>query len=220
MGALNVLIRFFKRLKNHIHFAVVLIVLLLLTVWLVFAFIIDPEYQASSQLLIAETETVIKNPTLENERLDLQSIEAYAFFIESPEILAQVRADMKLGLSISDLQKKIVIDYSNDSPVLTVTAFSDSSQQSVQIANTLSSIFQNEVKKSLETADISIISQAAGSEKASTDSGTLILSILAAAVFGFIFNILTAYISKSVKAAAETRKDVRKKENQLQTVFK
>lgn len=220
MGTLPALIHFGKRMDNHIRFAVVLILLFLLAVWFVSAFVINPEYQASSQLLIAETGTSIQDSPSENKRLNPNFIEAYAVFVESPEILEKVRAEMNLELSAADLQKQIVVNYSADFPILTITAFSKSSQQSVRIANTVSFIFQNEVKKSLETADIKIISQAAGAEKASADTQTLILGILAAAVFGFIFNRLTAYIKNSVKAAAQIKKDVSKKENQLQTVFK
>ena len=180
----------------------------------------DTKYQASSQLLIGEKEAALQDVTWQSNRLDPQAIEAFAAFAKSPELLEQVRADLKIEISLPEFQKQIVVNHANDSPVLTITAFSDSGQQSVKIANSLSSIFQNNVNKTLDTADIRIISQAEDARKENEAIRNLILGMTAATIIGFIFKMLTAYISKSAKVSAESRKDARKKENQLQTVFK
>ena len=212
--------QYIQKLKNHIHFFSLFVAFSLLTGWVSVAFIIEPKYQASSQLLIEEQGAAVQDATLLSDRLDPQAIEAFAAFIKSSEIMGQVREELNIGMPISDLQKQIVVNHSDDSPVLTIIVYSDSGQQSIKIANSLSSIFQNNVSKTLDTADVRIISQAKVASKANTATRYLILGMIAATIVAFIFKVFSVYISKSAKAAAETRNDARKKENQLQTVFK
>jgi hypothetical protein len=72
----------------------------------------------------------------------------------------------------------------------------------------------------LDTAAIRIILQAVEARKANIVTENWVLGLVAATILGFIFKLLAGYISISAKAWAEIRKDARKKENQLQTVFK
>lgn len=209
-----------EKLKNHTRIRSIFVALFLLAVWLLLSFIMDSKYQASSQLLIEEKGRALQEVASYSNRLDPQAIEAFAAFVKSPEVLEELRADLKLEISLSDLQKQITVNHSSDSPVLTITAFSDSGQQSVEIANSLSSIFQDNVSKNLDTAAIRIILQAVEARKANIVTENWVLGLVAATILGFIFKLLAGYISTSAKASAEIRKDARKKENQLQTVFK
>lgn len=209
-----------EKLKNHTRIRSIFVALFLLAVWLLLSFIMDSKYQASSQLLIEEKGRALQEVASYSNRLDPQAIEAFAAFVKSPEVLEELRADLKLEISLSDLQKQITVNHSSDSPVLTITAFSDSGQQSVEIANSLSSIFQDNVSKNLDTAAIRIILQAVEARKANIVTENWVLGLVAATILGFIFKLLAGYISISAKAWAEIRKDARKKENQLQTVFK
>lgn len=214
------MIHFIEKLKNHTQILSVFVALFLLAVWLFPSFIMDPKYQASSQLLIEEKGRALQEVASHSNRLDPQAIEAFAAFVKSPKVLEELRADLKFEISLSDLQKQITVNHSSDSPVLTITAFSDSGQQSVEIANSLSSIFQHNVSKNLDTASIRIILQAVEARKANIATENWVLGLVAATILGFIFKLLAGYISTSAKASAEIRKDARKKENQLQTVFK
>lgn len=212
--------QFVQKLKNHSRFLFIFVVFFLLLVCLAVAFLVEPKYQASSQILIEETGATVQGSAWQSDWLDPQAVEAFAAFIESPEIMEQVRQELKIGISVSDLQKQIVVNHSDDSPVLTITVFSDSGQQSVKIANSLSSIFRNNVNRILDTTAVRIISQAEDVQKANGAIRNLVLGMIAATVVGFIFKMVSVYIRKSAKVTAETRKDARKKENQLQTVFK
>ncbi|MBT2570469.1 capsule biosynthesis protein CapA [Planococcus sp. ISL-110] len=211
-----------KSLKNQIQLAVAFTLLLMFAVWVVFVFILDPDYQASSQLLIEESASAIPHLAVESNRIDAQTIEAYASFVTSAKILEQVKKDLNLKISTSDLLKQIHVDYTNNSPVLTVIVSSDDSQQSALIANTMAFVFQNEVRDSLKADYVSVISQAsAENKKESVSQEGLMLGLAIAAAAGLILSLLMIFTAEAAKTAANgTNRDIRKKENQMQTVFK
>lgn len=208
--------------KNHIRFSVVLTLLSMLAAGSVFVFILDPEYEASSQLLIAESAPAIPHQAVESNQIDFQVVEAYAAFMESPEVLQQVRKELKLGNSIADLREQIQVSYTSNSPLLTVTVSSDNSNQALKTTNALAFIFKNEVESSLKEDNVNIISQASLKEgNGDPSQKNLMLALIVAAVSGFFLSILIATSLTAAKNAANaTNRDIRKKENQLQTVFK
>ncbi|EIM07197.1 lipopolysaccharide biosynthesis protein [Planococcus antarcticus DSM 14505] len=209
-------------LKNHVRIAFAFTLLLMLGVWVVFAFILKPQYQASSQMLIEESASATPHLAVESSRIDSQIIEAYASFAISPEILLKVKKELGLESSVADLQKQINVTHTDNSPVLTITVSSDDSYVSAKIANTIGFIFQNEVKASLKADHVNIISQALSEDKEVILSQQgLTLGLAIAAACGFIFSILITFSTVAVKAAVDsTNRVIRKKENQLQTVFK
>ncbi|TWT07235.1 capsule biosynthesis protein CapA [Planococcus sp. CPCC 101016] len=205
-------------LKKRISYTVGLILFLMLAVWFVFVFIVSPKYQASSQLLIEETAQRSPHLTAEGNRIDSQTVAAYAAFIKSPEVLEQVRQNLGLQISISDLRKQMTVSSTNNSPVLTVIVSSDTSQQAVEIADETAFVFQNEVRNSLKADRVSIISPAALEDPVKKD---LFFGLMMAAISGFILSIFTAIVINAAKTAANAKnREIRKKENQLQTVFK
>lgn len=215
-------IQLFKNLKDQIQLAVALTLLLMFVGWGIFVFILNPDYQASSQLLIEESAPAIPQLPVESNKIDAQTIEAYASFVTSPKILEQVKKELDLKISTTHLLKQIHVDFTQDSPVLTVTVSSDDSRQSALIANTTAFIFQNEVRSSLKADHVSVISQASPDNKeGSVSQQGLMLGLAIAAVSVFILILLFVFSTAVAKKVVHTpSRNIRKKENQMQTVFK
>lgn len=208
--------------KKQVYFSLGFTFFLMLAALLIFVFIIDSKYQASSQLLVEESQSVSSNQLEENKRIDSRMIEAYAAFIESPEVLDQVSKELEFKKTIAALREQILISYASNSPVLTVTVSSDSSQESARIANTLAAVFQTKVSNSLQTNQVTIISQAFP-ESGSKELGQkeLIVKLAIAGAFGFIISIFLIARTNSIKITTNAKnRNIRKKNRQLQTVFK
>lgn len=212
----------FKKNKIYYLYTASLALLLTFSIWGAFALMIGPEYRASSQLLIEESAPVDLPHPAENVSVDTQVIEAYASFATSPEILERVKGKLNLNHSITEIQQKIDVDYTSNSPVLTVTAVSENKQQAALIANSLSSVFQSEVRTLLQGDHVTIISQASS---VNIDAGPsqkwLLLTLPIAAVMGLSLSILTTFLVRAIKDVINSAdRDTRNKENQMQTVFK
>ncbi|WP_223634130.1 YveK family protein [Planococcus sp. 4-30] len=218
----QVILSLLMNLKKQIRFTIGLTLLLMLAVWAVFVFIIEPEHQVSSQLLIQESVPAIPHLAAEKNQVDFQTLEAYAAFVESPEVLERVRGNLGLKMSISQLRERVEVSFSGHSPVLTILVSSGSTQQAIEIADALAFTFQNAVKNSLKADNVTIISLASSQDGSINPSGNDLLSALViAAVCGLVFSIFSAFGIAALKTAANAKKrKIRKKENQLQTVFK
>ena len=222
MNNKKVILPLLMNLKNQIRFTIGLILLLTLTVWAIFVFIVESEHQVSSQLLIQETAPVIPHLAVENNQVDAQTLEAYAAFIKSTQVLELVKENLGLKMSISQLRERVDVSYSGHSPVLTLIVSSSSTQQAIEIADTLAFIFQNAVKNSLKADNVSIISLASSQDGSVDPSGnSLMFALMIAAVCGFVLSVFSAFVVNALKTASNAKqRNIRKKKNQLQTVFK
>lgn len=222
MNNKKVILPLLMNLKNQIRFTIGLILLLMLTVWATFVFIVEPEHQVSSQLLIQESVPVMPHLAVENNQMDAQTLEAYAAFIKSTEVLELVKENLGLKMSISQLRERVDISYSDHSPVLAILVSSDSTQQAIEIADTLAFTFQNAVKSSLKADNVTIIAPASSQDGSVDPSGnTLMFALMIAAVCGFVLSVFSAFVVNALKTASNAKqRNIRKKKNQLQTVFK
>ena len=222
MNNKKVILPLLMNLKNQIRFTIGLILLLMLTVWATFVFIVEPEHQVSSQLLIQESVPVMPHLAVENNQMDAQTLEAYAAFIKSTEVLELVKENLGLKMSISQLRERVDISYSDHSPVLAILVSSDSTQQAIEIADALAFTFQNAVKSSLKADNVTIIAPASSQDGSVDPSGnTLMFALMIAAVCGFVLSVFSAFVVNALKTASNAKqRNIRKKENQLQTVFK
>lgn len=222
MNNKKVILPLLMNLKNQIRFTIGLILLLTLTVWAIFVFIVEPEHQVSSQLLIQESVPVMPHLAVENNQMDAQTLEAYAAFIKSTEVLELVKENLGLKMSISQLRERVDISYSDHSPVLAILVSSGSTQQAIEIADTLAFTFQNAVKSSLKADNVTIIAPASSQDGSVDPSGnTLMFALMIAAVCGFVLSVFSAFVVNALKTASNAKqRNIRKKENQLQTVFK
>lgn len=222
MNNKKVILPLLMNLKNQIRFTIGLILLLMLTVWATFVFIVEPEHQVSSQLLIQESVPVMPHLAVENNQMDAQTLEAYAAFIKSTEVLELVKENLGLKMSISQLRERVDISYSDHSPVLAILVSSGSTQQAIEIADTLAFTFQNAVKKLIKSRQChnycagiftgwKCRSEWEYPNVRANDSGGLWLC----------FKCFFSIVVNALKTASNAKqRNIRKKENQLQTVFK
>src|SRR5690606_39121227 len=112
---------------------------------------------------------------VENNQMDAQTLEAYAAFIKSTEVLELVKENLGLKMSISQLRERVDISYSGHSPVLAILVSSDSTQQAIEIADTLAFTFQNAVKSSLKADNVTIIAPASSQDGSVDPSGNTLM---------------------------------------------
>ncbi|ANU22643.1 YveK family protein [Planococcus donghaensis] len=220
MSDLKVMKQLLAGYKKRISFVISLTFCLMLTTLFIFVFFVKPEYQSTSQLLIGDVSTT-SQLEIENQQVDFRVTEAYATFLKSPEVLEKVREKLNLSTSIADLRKQVHVSYTNNSPVLTVTTFSQNKHESSNIANTLATVFEQEVKTSLQVANVNVISLAsAEGESREPSQSAIILYTLIGTLIGFIFSILLMLGISVVKNVTSRDREIEEREQQLQTVFK
>lgn len=188
-------------------------------VWLVSVFIYEPEYTATSQVFVEPS----TSDTLHGEALalaDYQTLEAYQVLAKSPAVLSQVLENTSTSYSMAELHDRIAINRPDNSRILNVVVTAENKNDAAAIANALAYSLQEEVKILLKVDNVSVILKAGISNGALEENSSLSVQLSLAAVAGMLAGVLLSVALELVGFARKHAHFGRKKNSQLQTVFK
>lgn len=211
----------FKNLRKHLRLILMVTFLSVATVWVLLSFFLTQPHQSTSQILVKEitaSNSAMETTTL---RSDPQVAEAYGIIIKSPEILGKVVTELGLQVSINELHKNITISHSANSQVLNIIATHRNSKEAAAIANTVATVFQQEIPAIMGVDNIEIISTATEEKASSAVEGDLLVDLGVAGAFGLVVGVLIAFILDLLNVLAKPgNRRTREKNTELQTVFK
>ncbi|SDW42712.1 Capsular polysaccharide biosynthesis protein [Marinococcus luteus] len=173
-------------------------------------FILTPQYEASSQILVNQSQT-------ENEELsatDLQSsrelINTYNVIMVSPAILNSVMEETNYQGTVSDLRSQINVSAEEESQVVTVTVEDEDPQKAVSVVNTLSQIFEQEISNIMDVDNVSILSEAQIEDSENPVFPQPTLNLVIALVIGFIVGIGIAFLLEFLDKTIKNEEDIEK----------
>lgn len=123
-------------------------------------FFLTPVYESSTQLLINRKNTNPQTGISINVQENLELINTYRLIIKSPAILNLVKADMDLDRSINELSNQISVSSEQNSQIVAITVQDPELKKAVEIANTIASQFENEIKVIMNIDNVTILSKA------------------------------------------------------------
>ncbi|EOL42983.1 YveK family protein [Enterococcus phoeniculicola] len=155
---------------------------------------ITQNYFAINQLLVTPKE---------NEQFDLKYINTYKELLSGDVILTKVVRELKakdIYLSVSEIQKLVAINLSNDSQLISVQVISGDKAESIDIANTIGRVAEKEIPKMLDSNSIMLINQTNQAAKINKISNTqfLIFSLTISVVIITLCLIYKSLFSKRV----------------------
>lgn len=188
-------------------------------VWLVSVFIYEPEFTATSQVFIEPptTETGWEDPVLAS---DYQTLEAYQVLAKSPAVLSRVLERLDVSYSISELHNRIAIERPENSQVLNIVVTASDKNEAAGIANAIAFNLQEEVKNLLKVDNVSVILKAGTSFSSLEENNRLGILLPLAAVAGLVAGIVLSLVFELVAVIGRFAQHGKKKNTQLQTVFK
>lgn len=150
-------------------------------------FWLTPIYEASVQLLINQKYSEQQSQGSINVQENLDLINTYRVIIKSPIILDQVKSELNLNQSIKELSEQIVISNEQNSQVVTVSVQDPDLSSAVEIANSIATIFTNEIQIIMNIDNVTILSMA--NEEVSNEpvKPRLILNM----IITFVLSLLT-----------------------------
>lgn len=169
-----------------------------------------PSYQASTQILInrtnAEEEEVYNNEIQTN----LELISTYNVIIRSKPILQKVKDELNLPESTSQLEGKISAASEKGSQVVEITATDDNQQNATDIANTVASIFQEDIQDIMKVDNVNILSEA----EDATPVGSNTRMIVALAFFvGLMASLALAFVLEYLENTFKSEEEIEEKLN-------
>ncbi|MCK2016891.1 YveK family protein [Peribacillus frigoritolerans] len=192
----------FKTLKKRWKLIMLLTLIAALISGSISYFLLTPVYQSSTQILVNQKQSENQLDSTQI-RSNIDMINTYSVIIKSPAILEKVIDELELDQSADQLSQKITINSQENSQVFSLTVQDNNPAKAVEIANTVSSIFQKEIKDIMKVDNVSILAKAEIKENPSPVKPNPIFNIAIAVLAGLMAGIglafLLEYLDNTIK---------------------
>ncbi|MFP3510701.1 Wzz/FepE/Etk N-terminal domain-containing protein [Peribacillus sp. SIMBA_075] len=199
----------FKTLKKRWKLIMLLTLIAALISGSISYFLLTPVYQSSTQILVNQKQSENQLDSTQI-RSNIDMINTYSVIIKSPAILEKVIEKLELDQSVDQLSEKITINSQENSQVFSLTVQDTNPAKAVEIANTVSSIFQKEIKDIMKVDNVSILAKAEIKDNPAPVKPNPLLNIVIAVVVGLMAGVglafLLEYMDNTIKDEADIEK--------------
>lgn len=175
-------------------------------------FYLTPVYQASTQILVNQSNQNENGVNYSDVQQNLQLINTYNVIIKSPAILQLVIEELNLTYSVEKLSKKISVTNEQDSQVVNIIVQDEDISNAVAVANTTSIIFQKEIVNIMNIDNISILSKAIVQDNHIPIKPNPIINIAIAIAVSLMvgagLSFLMEYLDNTLKEAQDVEKEL------------
>lgn len=197
-----------KTLRKRMSLIAILTILAITISGVISYVLITPIYQASTQILINQEKvdaTAINPASIQS---DLQLINTYNEIIKSPVILDKVVENLDFTSNADELKSKITVNSAENSQVVNITVEDPSPQNAVKIANSVASVFQDEIKVLMKMDNVNILAVAQLPDNPSPVKPNPMLNMAVAAVIGLMLGVGIAFLLEYLDTTIKTEQDV------------
>ncbi|MEY8752391.1 YveK family protein [Alkalicoccobacillus gibsonii] len=199
----------FMTLRRRLKLLIILPIIAMIVAAAVSFFVLTPMYQNSTQLLVNQTNPNPESIYSQNEiRTNIEMIKTYNEIIKSPFILDKVIDEAGVDLTVGQLNNMITVSSANESQVMNITVEDDSAQEAATLANTIATVFQDEVPDLMSVDNVSILSPATFTVDQSPVSPNAMLNIAIAFVVGLMAAVGLAFLLEYLDTTIKTEKDI------------
>lgn len=192
------LIKIWKIIKNNINLIIILPIVGLIIGILWSLILVQPMFQASTQVLVNEKES---DSTMQAQQVqrNIQLVNTYAEIATSPRMLEEVSKELDNKYSAKELSSMISATSETESQILNVAVESANKNDSEKIANVFSKVFSDETPKIMNIDNVSILSKADGTAT-QTEPKMLVNALL-----GIVIGLMVVVIVIVLKEVFDTR---------------
>lgn len=168
-------------------------------------FIVTPQYNASTQLLVNEKNSEGSSIEATDITKNLQMISTYTELIKGPAILNGVQESLETDLTTEQLASKISITSPEGALVFLVTVTDSDPYKAAEIANAVAGTFQNEIGTIMNSVDNVAITYKAVPNVSPISPNiplNIIIGLLVGILIGVGISFVKEFMDKTIKDAA------------------
>ncbi|MGY3313436.1 capsular polysaccharide biosynthesis protein [Peribacillus simplex] len=197
----------FKTLKKRWKLIMLLTLISALISGTISYFLLTPVYQSSTQILVNQKQSENQLDSTQI-RSNIDMINTYSVIIKSPAILEKVIDELDLDQSVEQLSGKITINSQENSQVFSLTVQDSNPTKAVEIANTVSAIFQKEIKDIMNVDNVSILAKAEIKDNLAPVKPNPVLNIAIAVVVGLMAGVGLAFLLEYMDNTIKDEDDI------------
>lgn len=166
-------------------------------------FLLDNVYQASSTVIVSNQKTTVdaNQLTASDYNLNIQLVNSYRVICKTNRVLDQVIIELGLPMTTSQLSNKVSVTAAGDTEIIHIQVMDKDPVLAQSITNTMTRIFQSEVKDIMKMDNVQIIDEAPLPQIPAEPNRVrnVILGALIGLVMGIGLAFLLEYLDRSVK---------------------
>jgi len=166
-------------------------------------FLLDDVYQASSTVIVSNQKTTVdaNQLTASDYNLNIQLVNSYRVICKTNRVLDQVITELGLPMTTSQLSNKVSVTAAGDTEIIHIQVMDKDPVLAQSITNTMTRIFQSEVKDIMKMDNVQIIDEAPLPQIPAEPNRVrnVILGALIGLVMGIGLAFLLEYLDRSVK---------------------
>ena len=192
------LLKIWKIIKRNFKLLIILPIVGLIIGILCSLVLVQPMFQASTQVIVNEKESDSSMQAQEVQS-NIQLVNTYAEIATSPRMLEEVSKELNNAYSAKELAGMISATNETESQILNIAVESANKNDSEKIANVFSKVFSDETPKIMNIDNVSILSKAAGTATQTEPK------MLVNALIGLVVGLMIAAIVIILREIFDTR---------------
>ncbi|WOD63554.1 Wzz/FepE/Etk N-terminal domain-containing protein [Niallia taxi] len=200
----------FQTLKKRIALIISITLIAMIISGVVSYFVITPEYKSSTQILVNQAKDDQTVYNYNEVQTNIQLINTYSVILKSAAILNEVKTELALDSSVSELNEKISVESAQNSQIMTVSVTDPDPAVALDIANKTAEVFEKEIKKIMKVDNVSVLPLANDQENQSPISPNPPLNIAIAAIVGLMIGVGLAFLLEFLDSTVKTEQDIEK----------
>ena len=192
---------FFAILKKRLWLIVSITLVLAIGSGIYSVMFMKPMYESSVQIMVDNTERD-GNYDYNYVTANFQYINTYSDLIYAPVVIERVINNLNLNTDYDTLASRIDVTSNKESQIITIYVKDPNHVNAVQIANSLASVFKNEVNSTLNLDNVILLSEAldkANPEPINSSPVVIVaVAILAGIILGYSISFLLEFLNNTI----------------------
>lgn len=199
----------FKTVRKRLSLIALITVVAITLSGVVSFLFLTPVYNASTQILVNQTKEEANGQiNTQDIQANLQLINTYSGIIKSAAILSKVIEEIDLNTTPSALDSAVSVNTVQNSQILAISVQNPDPAKAAEIANTIATVFQEEIVTLMNVDNVNILAPAVMPEKPSPIKPNPKLNMAIAAVIGLMLGVGIAFLLEYLDTTMKTEQDI------------
>lgn len=203
------LLHYWRVIRRHWLPVVVVPVVAAIVSGILSFFVLHPQYEADTTLLVNQPQNSAAQMALEYDSIMANQalVNTYSAIIKSNSIESSVIHKLGLPYTVQQLDKMITVSSPTQSQVIDVKVIAPSESQAVAIANALATTFQSRAAQLMNVENVQIVDRAFVQPNAKPVKPNKKLNVAVAFILGLIVGIGIAFLREYLDNRIRTPED-------------
>lgn len=175
---------------------------------LVSFYILTPIYQASTQILVNQSNSDQQAMNMSELQTNLQLINTYNVIIKSPAILELVKEELETTKTVDELNDQITVASEKNSQIIAITVEDPDPEMAAEIANVTANVFKEEILTLMKIDNVNILSKAVVKDNQVPVKPRSTLNMAIALVVGLMAGVGLAFLLEYLDNTIKNEQDI------------